>query len=33
MIRVTRAYELVSQFIQEQDQLKQAAIQRLGNLA
>jgi len=33
MIRVTRAYELVSQFIQEQDQLKQTAIQRLGNLA
>jgi flagellar basal-body rod protein FlgF len=33
MIRVTRAYELVSQFIQQQDQLKQAAIQRLGNLA
>lgn len=33
MIRVTRAYELVSQFIEQQDQLKQTAIQRLGNLA
>lgn len=33
MIRVTRAYQMVSQFIQQHDQLRQSAIRTLGQIA
>ncbi len=32
MIRVSRAYEMVAQLVDRQDQLRASAIQRLGNL-